>query len=150
MSWDQVRRNRERLAAACPRVEFRVAATLNIMNSLDLPDFHARLLETGFIEPGMFRFTMLATPEEYHIQALPPSLKRLAAEKFERHAERLLARYGAPAKDEANAFQSASAFIAAEDKTDRLPLFRERTERLDAIRGEKFSEVFPELAELTR
>jgi MoaA/NifB/PqqE/SkfB family radical SAM enzyme len=148
--WDQVLRNRERLRTACPRVNFRVRATLNIMNSLHLPDMHARLLETGFIEPGEFWFHHLSDPEEYRVQVLPKPLKTLAAEKFERHAETLLRAYDSRIKGEAQAFASARSFFEAEDRTNRLPQFRERTAKLDEMRGESFADVFPELAELTR
>jgi len=38
--------------------------------------------------------------------------------------------------------------MAARDRQDLLPRFRKTTALLDASRGESFTEVFPELAEL--
>jgi MoaA/NifB/PqqE/SkfB family radical SAM enzyme len=147
--WEQVLRNRERMSKTCPRTEFGVSTRVNIMNSLHLPDFHTHLLETEFLEPGMFWFTPLRFPEEYRIQALPPEIKCRVAEKFERHAEKIIGLYGDAAKTEAELYRSALTIMAEEDRTDLLPRFRERTAKLDAMRGEKFSDVFPELAELT-
>ncbi|MFI5347942.1 MAG: twitch domain-containing radical SAM protein [Elusimicrobiota bacterium] len=146
--WDQVVANRERLSRACPRVRFQVMPVLSAMNSLHLPDFHEDWLDKGYLGPGDWFMTMLHGPHEYRIQVLPGGLKGQVAEKFNRHAEHLLGRWGGAAKDAAAMYSTAVDFMMAQDRTDELERFRVTTRELDRLRGESFAAVFPELAEL--
>ncbi|MFI5347939.1 MAG: twitch domain-containing radical SAM protein [Elusimicrobiota bacterium] len=148
--WGQVVANRERLARACPRVEFRVMPVLDVMNVLHMPDFHMDWLDRGYVGPGGWFLNPLQEPVEYRVQILPPHLKSRTAEKYARHAESLLGRYGESAKREAAMYLSAVDFMMAQDRTDELERFRDTTRMLDRLRGEDFADVFPELAELTR
>jgi len=148
MVWEQVLKNRKRMAEICPRTEFVIDATVCLMNALHLPDFHREWLAGGLVNPGCWRPHLLESPEEYSIQALPAAFKRQVMEKYECHIEGALKSLGS-AQDEP-IYRSILSFMSVRDKSGLLPKFREKTLDLDRLRGEKFSEIFPELASLMR
>jgi organic radical activating enzyme len=147
--WEEVVRNRERMFQTCPRVSFGIAPTINVMNVLHIPDFHKEWVERGFIrvDDGSY-FSLLRSPPEYSIQILPGHLKRKAVEKYLEYVDRFLEPRGHDGATARSAFMGVLHFLNASDETARLGRFRERTRRLDALRGESFTDIFPELAEL--
>jgi len=146
--WNQVLRNRERLMRECPHVIFCISPTLSVMNALGLPDFHRDWLEKGYLRPNKIDLGILFGPVEYRCQILPPHLKREAAASYRRHIEYLSRRYGPSAQRDISAFQNAVTFMQEKDLTCLIGRFRQTTRALDAIRNERFDEVFPELAGL--
>jgi len=175
MAWEQVLKNRKRMAEICPRAGFAVEPTVCLMNALHLPDFHKEWLEQGLIEPGRWRLHMLEFPQEYCVQALPAAFKRQVAEKYEHHIEKTLEprrknderfhktamdlhaqgriktkAYSSEALSDADHYRLALRFLSARDQSSLLSKFRETTHKLDRLRGEKFSGIFPELAGLMR
>ena len=141
--WDKVVANRERMLKVCPRADFIVLATVSAMNAWHLPDFHAQWLSQGYVGRGQFQLNPLFTPEEYCVQVLPPRLKQAVVRRYESHIEAI-----ARASGDAAGFAGAVRFMLARDQSGLLPRFRELTLKLDAARGERFAEVFPECAEL--
>jgi len=148
MVWEQVLRNRKKMAQICPRAEFSVEATICLMNALHLPDFHKEWLEQGLIEPGRWRPHILDSPEEYCVQVLPAAFKRQVAERYENHIDRIIKPLGTGADE--HAYRSTLSFMMARDQSSLLPKFRETTQKLDRLRGEKLSETFPELVGLMK
>ena len=146
--WDQVVENRERMRQVCPRVRFSLAPTLSVMNALHLPEFHKAWIEQGYVEPRNIAIGFVLDPEEFRAQILPEPLKREMAARYERHREWLSARYGSDAAGAAAQFKAALDFTRAQDRSGLLDRFRRTTRSLDAMRGERFESVFPELAEL--
>jgi radical SAM protein with 4Fe4S-binding SPASM domain len=148
--WEQAVRNRERMFEICPRTEFSISPTLSAMNALHLPEFHREWLEKGYVgECGMY-INFLLDPVEYRVQVLPTDLKRRMAEMYERHIDQVVRRSGEHWQGVAERFQAAISFAAAQDLSSELPKFRETVSKLDAIRGESFPDVFPEMAEVYR
>ncbi len=148
LDWDQVLQNRERLMRLCPHVIFCISPTLSVLNALCLPDFHRDWLEKGYLRPNKFDLGILFGPVEYRCQILPPHLKREAVASYRRHIEFLSRRYGPSAHRDISSFQNAVTFIQAKDLSCLLGRFSRTTQGLDAIRQERFAEVFPELAGL--
>jgi radical SAM protein with 4Fe4S-binding SPASM domain len=147
--WDQVVADRENLQKACPHVDFAISPTLTVLNSFALPDFHREWLEKRYIRPpGDCNVGFLVGPAEYRIQILPPRLKATVAEKYERHIEYMRAEFGELAERDIRSFRSAANYMMKRDLSALIPRFREVTESLDALRGERFWDVFPELAEM--
>ena len=141
--WADVVSNRERMREVCPRAAFIVLATVSAMNAWHLPDFHAQWLRQGYVGRGQFQLNPLFTPEEYCVQVLPPRLKQAVIRKYEAHVDTV-----AQASGDAASFAGAVRFMRARDRSVLLPRFRDLTLKLDAARGERFAEVFPECAEL--
>jgi hypothetical protein len=147
--WELVVENRKRMLQVCPRVSFLITATLSAMNAFHLPDFHQEWIEAGYVRPDGIHINILsASPREYLVQVLPIHLKRLVAEKYRDHVEKVLMPHGSSALNARAHFESAVAFMLAQDLSDELGRFRETTRRLDRLRNERFVDVFPELAEL--
>ena len=148
--WEQAVRNRERMLEICPRAEFSISPTLSVMNVFHLPDFHREWLEKGYIgQLGMY-INLLLDPEEYRVQVLPRDLKLRMAEMYERHIDQVVRPTGEHWRWVAERFQAAISFAGAQDLSSKLPKFRETVSKMDAIRGESFAEVFPEMAEVYR
>jgi hypothetical protein len=145
--WAQVLENRERMARDCPRAQFQIAPTVGVMNVLHLPDFHRDWIERGHIGPDALQLTPLIGPRHYNIRILPKPLKRRVAERYAEHVS-WLERFGEGSREAAAQFRAVVEFMTAGDIPGELENFRERTRRLDLIRGERFAEVFPELSEL--
>jgi len=146
--WGEVLRNRQRMFAACPKVSFTIAPTLTAMNALHLPDFHREWLEIGYLKPPDIYLNILLEPSEYSVQILPEHLKRRVADRYGAHAEFLVERYGEEAAAVADQFRGAVKFMMAQDAGHLLDKFRQRIHALDRRRNSRFSDVFPELAEL--
>ena len=150
--WEQAVDNRRRMRKDCPRVDFRVSATLTAMNALHLPDFHRECVESGFVALRGMQITFLRTPEEYQARVLPRHLKLLALEKYQEHIERFirprdpLDRFHPRSME--RRFKAAGAFLKTASAPHELAAFKARTRELDLLRGENLAEVFPELADL--
>jgi len=144
LSWCTVVANREEMLRRCPDVSFTILATINIFNALHLPDFHREWVKKRYVERNAFVINLLADPQIYSMQVLPPALKQRVLEAYRRHQESFLDADEMAARD----FAAAARFMAAEDRSELLPKFVAMTRRLDALRGEDCREVFPELAAL--
>lgn len=142
-NWERVQHNRRDLLRRCPNVNFYVAPTLGLTNSLHLPDFHQAWVEEGFIEPGQWELSVLQEPAWLRIDALPSSLKEQVVERYSRHTEWLEQR-GAPSKTIAD-YRNAVKFMNRQDRSEQLGAFAMWTKKLDAIRGESTARCFPEL-----
>ena len=66
------------------------------------------------------------------------------------NAGEAVALVGANGAGKSTLFKSIVDFTMAEDLSVQLESFRERTLRLDAMRGESFAKTFPELARLAK
>jgi len=145
--WEDVEENRRRMMEMCPNVDFYVSPTLSILNAWHLPDFHREWSDKGLILPQDLNVNLLTDPDWLRIDMATPEYKHKLIEKYEKHLEWL------KPKDKFNratqGFESAITFMKAQDRTDLLAKFWEKTNKLDEIRGQSVLEVLPELNELT-
>jgi hypothetical protein len=144
--WPGIVANRERLLTACPHVEFRILATVGIMNALHVPDFYRACVERGLIKPSGMQLNILFEPRFYSVRALPRRLK----DEVERRYGDLIAeldRLGADGELMRAHLTAVLAYMQG-GRRGELWMFRWFTRRLDAMRGESFNRVFPELADL--
>lgn len=145
--WEQIVRNRERAQRECPHLDFVVLSTVSIMNVLHMPDFYKEWVEKEYIAPSGMQLNILFEPLFLNVRVLPPSFKERVREKYLDFIETYLGRLGGRASSARTHFESVLRYMAAED-WDRLDEFRQYTTDLDVLRGERFQDVFPELAEL--
>jgi hypothetical protein len=149
-NWEQIVLNRKRLMKEAPHVHFTVAATLSVMNSLHLPDFHKRWVEEGLIPIDGININLLTFPAYFRLQVLPQSLKEKVVEKYRRHITDFIKPFGEKGLEPAKHFQSAVDFILSQDLSSELKTFRDQTKKLDLLRGEDFAKTFPELKTLVQ
>ena len=111
-------------------IQIGVHITVQILNSTRLIDIIDYLKQYEL--PNNFPFlNILVVPEYYNIRALPNDIKR--------QIQTDLLEY-----DEKN-FSGVVNFMMKEDHSHLLSEFKERTDKIDKIRNQKFIEVFPEL-----
>jgi sulfatase maturation enzyme AslB (radical SAM superfamily) len=146
-NWDTIVANRERLLEACPNIDFRIYPTVSVMNVLHLPDFYREWLEAGYIEPGGIYFNILYEPPVYDIRNMPAALKSRVEASYREFIDGYLADLGNSAVHTRMHFEAVLHHMAGEG-TELTSGFRAVTRQLDAIRGEDFEQVFPEIAAL--
>lgn len=150
LNWKDILINRERVKKDCPNVNLVMNTTASVFNILHLPDFQRELIESGFITPDKMRINILYGPSYYSIRILPEILKEQAEKKIEEHIAWLKRRL--PNEDDFAACQKnikrwmiCIEHMKSRDNSHLLTEFKERTAKLDAIRGEDIRKVFPEL-----
>jgi len=144
--WDQVEKNREAMLKTCPNVDFYVSPTLSIMNLMHLPDFHKDWVAKGFLKPKDLNVNILQDPPYFRIDIAPEKYKQQAKEKYQEHINWLEPQD--PLTRATIGFKSAVSFMGADDKTDLIPKFWDRTNKLDSIRNENILDIIPELKAL--
>jgi radical SAM protein with 4Fe4S-binding SPASM domain len=142
--WQQTVDNRKRMMEELPHVDFYVSCTYSIMNVLHALDFHKEWVDLGFIKAKDWNVNALHSSEWLRIDALPEKFKNdVVIPAYQKHIEWL-----SPQDDLKRAttgYQSLINMMLADDKSHLMPSFRRETMKLDAIRNERFWEVFPEL-----
>ena len=144
--WYDVVHNRHRMIATCPNVDFYISPTLSIMNAWHLPDFHREWVAHGLIRAQDLNVNILQDPAHYRIDIAPAEYKQRLEEKYLKHLSWMSDRD--PLQRATQGFRSAIAFMNATDNTQLIDSFWRRTNELDEIRNEKWSDALPELAAL--
>lgn len=139
--WEKVENNIRKIRLMLPHVELVLAPTISVLNVFHLPDMIRYCLEKKLIPNiSYLRFNFLYEPFHYQVNSLPEKFHPLVLEKLE-----LI-----ESKD--SYFLSQIDFLKAAFKQplkdNQLHLFRDFTLKLDSLRGEKTSQVCPELSEL--
>jgi MoaA/NifB/PqqE/SkfB family radical SAM enzyme len=148
MDWKRTLKNIKYIRAHCSHVTFYVNCTLNVMNVLYLPEIHAELIREGIIQPEEFYASFLFVPEELSVWIIPREMKKVVVLRIEKYMSEYLNLGWKPETITYvnSIFDSVLNFVAQEDKSDLISLFRDRTRKLDNIRGESYEKTFPELA----
>ena len=144
--WYDVVQNRHRMIATCPDVDFYISPTLSIMNAWHLPDFHKEWVAAGLIRPQDLNVNILQDPPHYRIDIAPQEYKQQLEAKYLKHLSWMSDRD--PLQRATRGFNSAIAFMNATDNSHLINKFWEKTNQLDEIRNEKWSDSLPELAAL--
>ena len=151
LKWSDVVLNRQLILKELPHIEFVVSATLNIYNSLHLPDFHRDWTEQALIQVEDFIPTLLVQPKALSVGILPKAFKQKAIEKYSSHRQWILTQ---PYKNKEkhhymlSQFENIVRVLSVETTEDDMDLFRKHSAAMDKIRDENTREVFPELMEL--
>ena len=141
--WNDVVKNRLLLKAQSPHVKFSIACTLGLLNSLHAVDFHKEWVDQRFIDVNGFGLNLLQSPSWQRLDVLPKNLKQAVTTRYQEHIDWIESHGG-----NVDAWQTAIEFVNHTDNSKHLPLFLERTEKLDQLRSEDTFSVFPELTSL--
>ena len=145
--WHQVVENRQRLLDECPHVEFRVHATVSMLNVLHIPDFYRDWLGRGFLQPGEMQLNLLYTPLYLNVQGLPAAMKDRVERSYRELISEDLSGEQHGITEQRVAVESVIRFMRETDH-DQLDAFRLEMKALDLLRNERFEDTFPELSEL--
>lgn len=140
--WEKTEKNIKILKKLCPHVKFSVSPTVSILNAWHLPDFHKYMVKKGYIEINDFHLNILLFPPEYRAQVLPKKLKEDVKNKLLKHLEFLINNKG---NEKILAeYNQLINFISEKDLSHRFKEFLAKNKKIDAIRNEKFTKIFPE------
>lgn len=152
--WTAIDTNLRRLEADADRLNLRGGiafnTTVQIFNVMRLEALLTYLVETSRLAEAP-NLSVLTHPHHFNIQALPPALKQLAAERLSAAMTRLAPRWperwrGAELDGLLASVAGITTHMMAKDETARLPEFRRWTAIQDAQRGQRTIDVLPELA----
>lgn len=144
--WSKIEENIREIQAKCPHVLFGVNVTVSIFNVLDIMDFYVYMVKNNFVKPERMNLYLLFGPECFSISQLTPALKELAVNKIEAFLNNELTQIPNSTNFK-NHLLSVKSYLVSNHPTHQAEL-KDRINKVDEVRQEKFSEVFPELAEL--
>jgi MoaA/NifB/PqqE/SkfB family radical SAM enzyme len=144
--WERIEANIREVQQQCPHLLFGVNVTVSIFNVLDVTDFYHYMVTNHFVQPERMNLYLLFGPKCFSVTQLPLHLKELVKKRFEDFEQHVLP--GIPNSDNfRNHLRSVCQYMFSEAPTLQHTL-RERILQVDELREEKFSELFPELAEI--
>jgi MoaA/NifB/PqqE/SkfB family radical SAM enzyme len=144
--WEEVEQNRRLMMETCPKVDFYVSATLGILNAWHLPDFHRDWTDRGLIQAKDFNINIITDPEHYRMDIAPDEYKQKLQTKYQQHLAWLTPQDSL--RRASNGYQSAINFMMLTDNSYLIDKFWQKTNELDTIRNETWSDSIPELAAL--
>jgi sulfatase maturation enzyme AslB (radical SAM superfamily) len=146
-NWAVVEENRREMLRVCPEVDFYISPTVSIMNARHLPELHREWVEAGLIRAQDLNINVLQDPPHYRIDIAPPEYKAELTELYLEHIKWLQTQ-GDSLGRATQGFESAITFLNATDNTHLIDTFWRKTNELDEIRKEHWSDVLPELKAL--
>ena len=144
--WKETVANRKRMMEVCPKVDFYISATVGLVNSLHIADFHRHWVDEGLIKPMDFNFNLLQYPDWQRMDLLPEEFKMQVKEKYEKQIEWLKDKD--PLTRAIKGYESGIDWIYRRDNSKLLPMFFKKTQLYDKVRNENTLQVFPEWKEL--
>lgn len=146
LKWDRFVSNFKELQEKCPQIEFSVNVTISLFNISRIPEIHSFLYKNHFIDKFSFHFNTLLDPKEYRTQVLPFKDKIKIEMKLLTYLKTL---EEGEDKNDWSYFRSSLLnqihFMKSTDLSSQLKRFKEQTLKLDEIRNESFSQIYPEL-----
>lgn len=140
--WEKILKNRETIRTEVPHVDFKIYATVGLLNLLHLPEFLLTSVASKFVLPEKIIVTNLSSPEYLSAIILPEEWKKQARDKYSTAIIKLKLA-GTPDWALGN-LKAVTTFMDSSSRPELLrDLYRE-TAKLDSLYGKNFSEVFPE------
>jgi organic radical activating enzyme len=154
--WNKVIENFQRLKDAKlfdnGNIRWGIHPTISFWNIYYLPEFHSECVRLGMVDlrerqnhfSTTFHLNNLMFPDYYCCQILPKNLKEEVSIKLNNYADYCENQY----KINAEGIRNLVTFMNQEDKTNLLNKMRHMSDKIDNIRNETTSEIFPFLKEL--
>lgn len=145
MDWSQVVQNRRDMIEVCPHVYFELTPTVSVYNVLNLPDFHKEWIEEGLLDPRNIRINILLDPTYMRLQILPEEIKDRVRKRYQEHLSYLdqFKNIDSVKQD----YKNILKFLET-DRTNEIPMWKFKTQKLDNLRKENVFSVFTELKDL--
>lgn len=145
--WEQIEKNRALLKKEVPHIYFYMQPTVQLMNSLHLPDFHLDWIDRGWAEPDSIYFNILTDPEFYSLKNLPGDFKIEVAKKWKNYQNKLI-ELNCNKQTEQQINGVISYLNTPEHSTNILKKFGEEILTFDKLRNTDFKQIFPEFEPL--
>ena len=150
MQWDRIVENRKKMKDKCPDAYFRICAVVSVMNVFHILDFYKWCVDNEFILPTDIKLDSLNMPEQYNIQGLPLEVKSKVVERYNEFFESYLVKFEDETLDYVKSqFENVLNHMNCHSFRG-INSFLEENTKLDSIRKENFSEIFPEVYTLLK
>jgi sulfatase maturation enzyme AslB (radical SAM superfamily) len=148
--WATVDNTFRKIANAGFRIDALISSTLSIFNLLNYMEIIRYNLE--FISPNISRipvFHFLENPAHYSPKILSQAAKNFVIHSYDCFFKEISVKLSLREQLQlAHAFKTISTYLHSEDRSHLIKDFYRETERLDALRGQEFRKVFPEIHKL--
>ncbi len=149
LNWNKFLENFKILKEHRGNINTNVTCTISIFNIHRIPEIHTFLFENDLIRPDEFIFNTLLSPRVYRTQVLPSVKKRIVTRDLKNYLTQLNDRFPEINFDEFSAsMRNQIDFMNDKDLSNSLQKFRTVTKKLDSMRSENFTQVYPELKTL--
>lgn len=146
--WEQIEENFRRLKSIS-YVSMQVSTVLSIFNFVTITEFYNYLIDNNLYTPkdDTFMIYNMVDPEYFTVSVLPTHLKRQGFEEITKLVTKM--HNMGFQKHHLQQLINAKKWALSESTWEtHKEKFQSETNRVDALRNEKFTEVFPHLAEL--
>ena len=144
LKWDVVEQNFREVQTKCPHVSLDIGLTLSIFNFATLVEYYEYMTENNFISHGGLNINILTNPIWYKPSCVPLEYRLEIASKYKALLDKLISENLCDDYKQ-DRWRLAINYITNEEEPQNLEKFISLTRRMDEIRNESFSEVFPEL-----
>lgn len=148
-NWDTIEQNFRLLKENTSFIRPQINTVLSVFNYLTIFDFYKYIIDNNLYTPEDSVYTLykMSTPEYLSCHILPEDLKKLGNESIDRAISYMKEKGFRPVQIEQ--LEQANGWINSQNTWDNHKLqFKEEIKRLDKIRGESFTDTFPEIASL--
>jgi len=154
--WNKVVENFQRLKDARlfdnSNIRWGIHPTISFWNIYYLPEFHTECIRLGMVDirkrkdhfTTIFHLNNLMFPDYYCCQVLPSNLKEEVSKKLNDYADWCESKY----KINSDGIRNLVIFMNQEDKSNLLNITKSMINKLDNIRNENTSDIFPFLKEI--
>ena len=144
--WEKIEENIREIQKECNTVLFGVNATVSIFNVLHIPEFYKHMVENKFVDPERMNLYPLYGPRCFNINNLTPVLQQRVLDDYTVFGDTYLKQF--PYKTPIRNHVKAIVTFLQSDNISMKKEFQQKINSVDAIRNEKFIEIFPELQEM--
>lgn len=136
-------------AQAQPFIDIQMNTVVSVFNFVTLLEFYQYITSKNMLKPESYTYSLYCTPSPAYLncQILPIALKDAGKAKLNL-AIAMMNKFKFR-EDQIQHLVNAQNYVSDKDLwEDQKKMFRNEVKRLDAIRGEDFLKVFPELSEM--
>jgi len=144
--WDRIVKNRRQMIESCPDVYFEITPTVSVFSVHSLFDFHRTWVEQGLLNINNIRVNILTHPRYFSITMLTAEQKSEVRELYSKYLAWL--RENNAWDHVVHAVKGIVDYMDSADHATLIPEFKSQITRIDQIREESLTDIFPELKSL--
>lgn len=147
--WGVIENNIEKLRTSA-NVQLSMNTVFSIFNAMTITDFYDYIYSKGWLN-NAYQLYAMSTPAQLASTVLPTEKKQWASNQLSQYVEYLKGRLYHNTEESGFLYWLSSAnrwMFNKDDWQNQKEDFRSTIQSIDAIRGESFVKVFPELADL--
>lgn len=142
--WNQIEENLNRIKSEVPHVKVSISSTVSAYNAYHILDFFGYCLDNDWVTTDRIKINMVQHPEHLGVKILPKDFSTRVKQRITDYVNEYDIQKDSKHYAELETFRN---FLTSE-KIDKFEEFLEWTEKLDAIRSEKVTDVIPEIKDI--